>query len=489
MNHTISIAMITFGFGIISTILTMKILRNKKEKSIFQNLKSIKKLSESLLGSSHQVSHVSRDLGDASKEQSDHLQRTVSASHEINSMVEKTSETTDRLKIQSADLSTEAKNGREIINRLVNTTQEMKEESYHFKVELDQSIQDLNQTLLAIEKIAEKTKLINEIVFQTKLLSFNASVEAARAGDQGKGFAVVAEEVGKLAQMSGNVSNEIAMIVDSSLKTVKDTVSQTKSKVENLTTQSEKMSDKNFELVKKCDEIFSTIDTNITETLSLVEQINIASHEQLVGVNDLNNAIIQLQEVADRNLLVASQATEHSNEFIHQASDLVANVKEVNTTMHINDKVITLERFDWNDRLQLGVNEMDDEHKILISKINDLIAALESQYVKKDKTKLLKAFDAMAEYTIEHFRDEEKFLQSFEYPQFESHKKIHEKLLTQVGEYRHLIANDNLDDMILINFLRNWLVSHIMGVDMQYAHKYKEDQSHIMRNRRQFKIA
>lgn len=489
MSTSIIIPFITFSSGVLVTLLTLKLWRAHQEKKLFQHLKSIKKLSESLLGSSHQVSHVSRDLGDASKEQSDHLQRTVSASHEINSMVEKTSETTDRLKVQSTDLSTEAKNGREIINRLVKSTQEMKDESYHFKTELDQSIQDLNQTLLAIEKIAEKTKLINEIVFQTKLLSFNASVEAARAGDQGKGFAVVAEEVGKLAQMSGNVSNEIAMIVDSSLKTVKDTVSQTKAKVENLTNQSEKMSDKNFELVKKCDQIFSTIDTTITETLELVEQINIASHEQLVGVNDLNNAIIQLQEVADRNLLVASQATEHSNEFIHQASDLVSNVKEVNSSMHINDKVIALDRFLWNDRLQLGVHAMDEEHKVLIAKINDLIAALESQYVKADKTKLLKAFDAMAEYTIEHFRDEEKFMQSFEYPQFESHKKIHEKLLNQVGEYRQMIANDKLDDMLLINFLRNWLVSHIMGVDMQYANKFNEDQNHLMRNKRNFKIA
>lgn len=489
MSNTLTIPVLCFGFGIITTIVAIKFLQYKREKSLFHNLKSIKKLSESLLGSSHQVSHVSRDLGDASKEQSDHLQRTVSASHEINSMVEKTSETTDRLKIQSTDLSSEAKNGREIINSLVKSTQEMKEDNIHFKTELDQSIQDLNQTLLAIEKIAEKTKLINEIVFQTKLLSFNASVEAARAGDQGKGFAVVAEEVGKLAQMSGNVSNEIAVIVDSSLKTVKDTVSQTKSKVDNLTSQSERMSDRNFELVKKCDAIFSTIDTNIGETLDLVEQINVASHEQLVGVNDLNNAIIKLQEVADRNLLVASQATEHSHEFIHQASDLVSNVKEANSTMHINEKVITLDRFDWNDRLQLGVGAMDDEHKILIAKINDLIEALESQYVKKDKTKLLRAFDAMAEYTIEHFRDEEKFMQSFEYPQFESHKKIHEKLLNQVGEYRHLIANDQLDDMILINFLRNWLVSHIMGVDMQYANKFNEDQSHILKNKRQFKFA
>lgn len=488
-NLVLIIGSLALGFS--TAFLLMRLLKHRSKGSVIGNLRSIKKLSESLLGSSHQVSHVSRDLGDASKEQSDHLQRTVSASHEINSMVERTSETTDRLKEQSTELSQEAKNGRSIINTLVDSTQELKDGNVHFKNELEKSIQDLNQALLAIEKIAEKTKLINEIVFQTKLLSFNASVEAARAGEQGKGFAVVAEEVGKLAQMSGSVSNEIAVIVDSSLRTVKETVLQTKNKVDSLTAESAKLSDKNYELVKKCDQIFSTIDTSIGETLDLVEQINVASHEQLVGVNDLNQAIIRLQEVADRNLLVASQATEHSNEFIHQANDLVSNIKEINEKMHVQEKRVVLDRFEWNDRLQLGVNAMDDEHKILIGKINDLIAALEAQYVKKDKTLLLNAFDAMAEYTIEHFQDEERFMQSFNYPQFESHKKIHEKLLAQVGEYREQVAQDRLDDKILVNFLRNWLVSHIMGVDMQYAGKYNEGHAHHHghSHKRQMKIA
>ena len=356
----------------------------------------------------------------------------------------------------------------------------MKAGTEYFRNELDQSIKDLNQALLAIEKIAEKTKLINEIVFQTKLLSFNASVEAARAGEQGKGFAVVAEEVGKLAQMSGNVSNEIASIVDSSLKTVKETVAQTKTKVETLTSQSVQKSEENYQLVTQCDEIFSKIDHSITETLSLVEQINTASHEQLIGVNDLNQAIIKLQEVADRNLLVASQSTEHSNEFIHQADDLMKNVTMINHALDTTDKRVVLQKFEWNDRLVLGVNEMDDEHKILVKKINHLVTTLEEQYVQKNLNELLRAYDDMANYTIEHFHDEEKFMQSVEYPQFESHKKIHEKLLNQVGEYRRQLASETLDDKVLVTFLRNWLVSHIMGVDMQYAQHSKLNSSNLV---------
>lgn len=65
-----------------------------------------------------------------------------------------------------------------------------------------------------ISEVAAKTQVINEIVFKTKLLSFNASVEAARAGDQGRGFSVVAEEVGNLAKMSGDAAKEISNITE-----------------------------------------------------------------------------------------------------------------------------------------------------------------------------------------------------------------------------------------------------------------------------------
>lgn len=345
------------------------------------------------------------------------------------------------------------------------------------KMKLTKVIDDLNRALLAIENIAEKTKLINEIVFQTKLLSFNASVEAARAGEQGRGFAVVAEEVGKLAQMSGNVSNEIASIVNSSLSTVKETVGQTKTKVAKLTGETIELTERNYKLVNQCDQIFGKIDNQITSTLELVEQINVASHEQLLGVNDLNSAILRLQEVADRNLLVASQAGEHSQEFSHQATDLVSDVNHVFKILRLHEGAVKLDRFVWNDRLETKIKMIDDEHQILVDKINKLVAALEMHLVDHDNKKLLESFDDMASYTIEHFTDEERFMQSFQYPQFESHKKIHEKLLNEVGNFRDQITKNALDHKILVNFLRNWLVSHIMGVDMQYARTFHEAKS------------
>ena len=76
--------------------------------------------------------------------------------------------------------------------------------------------------------------MINDIVFQTKLLSFNASVEAERAGEHGKGFAVVAQEVGNLATMSGESAEEITKILDESVKMVQKLVSSNQVEIEKL---------------------------------------------------------------------------------------------------------------------------------------------------------------------------------------------------------------------------------------------------------------
>ena len=108
--------------------------------------------------------------------------------------------------------------GKNIVSAMVSSSQSIKDGSEVFKEQMNESLSELSKTLLVIQEIANKTKLINEIVFQTKLLSFNASVEAARAGEHGKGFAVVAEEIGKLAKVSGSSSEEIAKIVERSIE-------------------------------------------------------------------------------------------------------------------------------------------------------------------------------------------------------------------------------------------------------------------------------
>lgn len=448
-----------------------KIKNEKKKISI--GLENISIISFDLTGSAEQVTTVSSDLLSSSKEQLDTLSSTVSATHEISAMIMKTSDNTKDLDTNSLELKNMSVKGQNIVLEMVDSSLKIKEGSEIFLVEMKESIYELSNTLLKIQEIADKTKVINEIVFQTKLLSFNASVEAARAGIHGKGFAVVAEEIGKLAEMSGKSSIEISQIVEQSVEYVNVALEKTKNKVSNLTSTTLERSQTGFNHAKNCELIFSSITDKICVINNMAKEISLATSEQAQGVELLNFSILNLQEVANRNQLVASQTTQHAHAFQNQAQELIAITKEMRFLLPMRNKSkAKLQQFIWNNKLILGVDIMDDEHKILVSKINKLVESLEEQYINKNKVELLKYFKDLADYTKEHFDHEEKFMNAIGYAQYPSHKKIHEKLLEQVASYGKQIEKETLDDQKLISFLRNWLISHIMGVDMQYADYY-----------------
>lgn len=453
------------------------LFKNLRDKSLIaSSVLEIETISFDLSGSAQQVSSVSKDLYSASQEQLDNLNSTVSASHEINSMIMRTNDNAHELTMQSSTLEQMSSEGQRIVEHMVSSSQKIMDGSVHFKSQMTECISELTSALSVIKEIADKTKLINEIVFQTKLLSFNASVEAARAGEHGKGFAVVAEEIGKLAQVSGKSSVEISEIVEKSLTSVNNALTKTIQRVEDLTQQTAQLSQDGFSKSKECEHIFSNMTSKISEINSMIRDISTASKEQSLGVEQLDQAIINLQEVADRNRLVASQSTQHAQSFEQQTKNLLGLTNEIKFFLPKKHRhIIRMQKFEWNEKLELGVHEMDDEHKILVGYINELVVNLESQYENRDKESLIKAFSNLANYTIEHFSHEEAFMASINYPLFNSHKKIHEKLLEQVAQYGRDIQNDTLDDQKLVSFLRNWLISHIMGVDMQYAAHYKEN--------------
>jgi len=170
-----------------------------------------------------------------------------------------------------------------------------------------------------IKDISKKTTVINDIVFKTQLLSFNASIEAARAGQHGKGFAVVAEEVGKLANMSGNASREIYTLLENSQKKVNEAVKSTEETVK-----------RGQDVTNKAQAIFRQIADNISLINEQIQRIVEATNEQNKGVQQTETALKQLDDAAKGNSEVAVKAQNNSNHLQKAKDELNAIVNTLN---------------------------------------------------------------------------------------------------------------------------------------------------------------
>lgn len=189
----------------------------------------------------------------------------------------------------------------------------------------------ISEIVNVINEIGNKTKVINDIVFQTKLLSFNASVEAARAGEHGKGFAVVAEEVGNLAAMSGNAAKEISTLLDQSIQQVQTIVADTQNKIETLFEGSKTRLQEGTNIAHECEQGLSEIRQSVSTAETLSKKIAQAALEQNKGVEQINVALTQLEQLTQTNSQAADQTSGLSQDLSAQAGALKEAVQRLGT--------------------------------------------------------------------------------------------------------------------------------------------------------------
>ncbi len=120
----------------------------------------------------------------------------------------------------------------------------------------------------------------------------------------------------------------------------------------------------------------------------------------------------------------------------------------------------------WTDELSVGVKLFDDDHKKLVELINDLNQLI----IVGDKTSALeKALAGLILYTKKHFGNEEAFMVKHEYPAYENHRAEHTALTEKVIDFQKRLESGKANfSLELITFLRDWLINHIKGTDMQY---------------------
>jgi methyl-accepting chemotaxis protein len=280
------------------------------------------------------ISSSSDDLSASTSQQAAALQETTAAVEETSAMIGKNAENAKISTDVSRESETTVEKGRQAVEQMLVSIDDISSSNSEIMRQIEDSNREISEIVKVIAEIGNKTKVINDIVFQTKLLSFNASVEAARAGEHGKGFAVVAEEVGNLAQMSGNAAKEISEMLEGSIKKVETIVQNTQSRVGNLVQVGKEKVSAGTITAKRCSEILEEIVANVGRVGSLVSEISVASQEQAKGVSEINKAMSELDNVAQQNS-VASQETQAS------AEELRRQVQEVREYIARLEQVLT----------------------------------------------------------------------------------------------------------------------------------------------------
>ncbi|WP_158998898.1 HAMP domain-containing methyl-accepting chemotaxis protein [Pigmentibacter ruber] len=276
------------------------LLINSITRSIQQSIESLKKQSEVTMKISEALKQNSKGLSDSVSEQAAAVHETTAAINEITSMVNKTSENAEQSTQVAKNASQKAENSQETMKKLVNSMETIQESNNQL-----QNIAEI------IKQIHTKTSVINDIVSKTELLSLNASIESARAGEVGKGFAVVAEEVGNLAKISGKSAHEIQELILKSQEEVNKILGITKERV------SEGKS-----VTGEAQQSFLQISEDIINMVSVIEQISAATKEQDIGVRQITTAMSEIDRATQRNQASVSETAQSANELVEQGQKL-----------------------------------------------------------------------------------------------------------------------------------------------------------------------
>ena len=298
--------------------------------------KKLAEIAASIFATSEETSEAGVELlsgsqktSSATTEQASAIQETVATLNEISAMVNRS--------VENAKNSAEKANDSHLIaSEGGKASEEMRQAMAAISTTIEELLAAVefsntrfDQVSKIIEKISEKTSVINEIVFQTKLLSFNASVEAARAKEHGRGFSVVAQEVGNLAQMSGQSAREISELLMESREQVSQILAESKQKVSELVEKGKQRIQLGTELSLRCNEILQSVVENSGTVREMMNDIAEASKEQAEGVQNISIAMNQLDESTHINSEVAHDTANCARTLAEQAKLMRSSVSQL----------------------------------------------------------------------------------------------------------------------------------------------------------------
>jgi methyl-accepting chemotaxis protein len=237
-----------------------------------------------LQGEASTLKQAVESLSTASNQQAASLEETAAAMEEMTSNVQNNVAKSNDMALMATQTDSAAKDGAVLASRTASAM-----------TEIQSATNSINDAVAIIENIA----------FQTNILSLNAAVEAATAGDAGKGFAVVAQEVRNLANRSADAAKEIKAMAS----------------------QAAHKSNEGMNIATELTRGFEVIADKIAQTASMVQDVSNANREQMQGIGQINTAVTQLDQMTQENAKVAAQADAIANATISKAEAMVQDAQ------------------------------------------------------------------------------------------------------------------------------------------------------------------
>ena len=246
-------------------------------KNNFQN-------GETLENSASTMTNSMNNLAEKANEQAASLEETAAALEEITSITRNNTQNATKM----ATLG-------QVVKKSVQTGEELASKTASSMDEINEKVKAINSAITVIDQIA----------FQTNILSLNAAVEAATAGEAGKGFAVVAQEVRNLANRSAEAAKEIKNLVEEA----------------NIKTNDGKL------ISSDMIEGYKELNKNISETINIIEDVSAASKEQMLGIEQINQTVNMLDRVTQENAFESNQIKDISQSVSTLAYELLTDAK------------------------------------------------------------------------------------------------------------------------------------------------------------------